>query len=157
MHAVVQFRKGSHVWRKMLETREEIEHEILLELNSGNTSVWHENWIGIGPLYHVLPQNFNINEEIQDVAELRNGNTWDHLALDQNFPEDISDHIRHNVPFDQTSEKWDTPQWMPTTSGKFSVNSAWRIMRHRVANNTEFCNLWTKGLPFKISFFLWRL
>ncbi|XP_075097951.1 uncharacterized protein LOC142175265 [Nicotiana tabacum] len=141
----------------MLEAREEVEHEILWELNSGNTSVWHENWTGIGPLYHVLPQEFNINEKLQEVEELRNGDTWDELTLDQNFPADISDHIRHNVPFHHTTEELDTPQWMPTTTGKFYVNSAWRIMRQRATHNPELCNLWTKVLPFKIFFFLWRL
>ncbi|XP_070034564.1 uncharacterized protein [Nicotiana tomentosiformis] len=141
----------------MLEAREEVEHEILWELNSGNTSVWHENWTGIGPLYHVLPQEFNINEKLQEVEELRNGDTWDELTLDQNFPADISDHIRHNVSFHHTTEELDTPQWMPTTTGKFYVNSAWRIMRQRATHNPELCNLWTKVLPFKIFFFLWRL
>lgn len=39
---VVQFRGGSHVWRKMLEVREEVEHEILWEMNRRSTNVWHE-------------------------------------------------------------------------------------------------------------------
>ncbi|XP_070039347.1 uncharacterized protein [Nicotiana tomentosiformis] len=157
MPAVVQFRQGSHVWQKMLKAREEIKHEILWELNNGTTSVWHENWTGIGASYHVLPQDFNINIEIQEVAELRNDYSWDDQILNQNFPEDMADHIRKDVPYDQSIENWDNPQWMPTTSGKVSVNSVWRIMRHRAVANQELCNLWTKGLPFKIFFFLWRL
>ncbi|XP_070008384.1 uncharacterized protein [Nicotiana sylvestris] len=68
---VVQFRRGSNVWRKMMNDREEVEHEILWELKSGTTNIWHENWIGLGALYHVLPQDFPINEDLQDVAELR--------------------------------------------------------------------------------------
>lgn len=36
---VVQFRKGSHVWKKMLKAREEVEHEILWEMNRGSTNV----------------------------------------------------------------------------------------------------------------------
>nr|XP_033510417.1 uncharacterized protein LOC117275203 [Nicotiana tomentosiformis] len=129
----------------MLEAREEIEHEILWELNSGNTSVWHENWIGIGPLYHVLPQDFNKNDEIQDVAELRDGNTWDDLTLDQNFPEDISDHMRHNVPFDQTIGKWDTSQWMPTISGKLwkkkiPTDNLWRRNGYIIVSKYWCCS-----------------
>nr|XP_009773546.1 PREDICTED: uncharacterized protein LOC104223745 [Nicotiana sylvestris] len=46
---------------------------------------------------------------------------------------------------------------MPTHSGKFSVSSAWQILRHRTDPNQEFKSMWIKGLPFKISFFLWRL
>ncbi|XP_009624555.1 uncharacterized protein [Nicotiana tomentosiformis] len=68
---VVQFRQGSHVWKKMLEVREEVEHDILWEMNRGFTDVWHDNWTSLGTLYHVVPQYFPINEELQEVAELR--------------------------------------------------------------------------------------
>ncbi|XP_016488731.1 uncharacterized protein LOC107808707 [Nicotiana tabacum] len=68
---VVQFRQGSHVWKKMLEVREEVENDILWEMNRGSTDVWHDKWTGLGALYHVVPQYFPINEEFQEVAELR--------------------------------------------------------------------------------------
>ncbi|XP_075076692.1 putative mitochondrial protein AtMg00310 [Nicotiana tabacum] len=64
---VVQFRKGSHVWRQMLNAREEVEHEFLWELKSGTTNIWHENWAGLGALYHVLPKYFPINEELERI------------------------------------------------------------------------------------------
>ncbi|XP_070035218.1 uncharacterized protein [Nicotiana tomentosiformis] len=40
---------------------------------------------------------------------------------------------------------------------KFNVSSAWQILRHRADPNQDFKLMWIKGLPFKISFFLWRL
>nr|XP_016488084.1 PREDICTED: uncharacterized protein LOC107808114 [Nicotiana tabacum] len=46
---------------------------------------------------------------------------------------------------------------MLTPSSKFSVSSAWQIVRHRADPNQEFKLMWIKGLPFKISFFLRRL
>ncbi|XP_075103611.1 uncharacterized protein LOC142178181 [Nicotiana tabacum] len=46
---------------------------------------------------------------------------------------------------------------MPTPSGNFSVSSAWNILRHRAHANPGYSKIWTKSLPFKISFFLWRL
>ncbi|XP_070039154.1 uncharacterized protein [Nicotiana tomentosiformis] len=58
----------------------------------------------------------------------------------------------------QSSEGyWDRPYRMSTPSGKFSVSSAWHILRHRANPNQEFKLMWIKGFPFKISFFLWRL
>ncbi|XP_070018000.1 uncharacterized protein [Nicotiana sylvestris] len=110
---VVQFRWGSHVWRQMLNAREEVEHEILWKLKSGTSNIWHENWTGLGALYHILPEDFPINKDIQDVAELG--------------------------------------------QDKFSVSSAWQILRHMTNPNQEFKLMWIKGLPFKISFFLWIL
>nr|XP_009766248.1 PREDICTED: uncharacterized protein LOC104217646 [Nicotiana sylvestris] len=154
---VVQFRKGSHVWKKMLEAREEVEHEILWEMNRGSTNVWHENWTGLGALYHVLPPDFPINEGLLEVADLRTEDHWYNALLNQTFPEDIADHIRQEIQFYNGDEYWDTPRWMPTPSGKFTVSSAWRIMSHREPSNPEFAKLWTKGLPFKISFFLWKV
>lgn len=72
----VQFRRGSHVWRKMIEAREEVEHEILWVMNWGSTSIWHENWTSLGQLYHVVPPQFIINENLQEVVELRNKDGW---------------------------------------------------------------------------------
>ncbi|XP_075107032.1 uncharacterized protein LOC142180014 [Nicotiana tabacum] len=154
---LVQFREGSHVWRKMLEARGEVEHEILWVLNRGTTSVWHENWTGLGSLYHVVPPQFIINEELDEVVELTQGTGWNDQVLDNYFPEDIANHIREEVYFDKSNDYWDTPIWIPTASGKFTLNNARQLIKHRHAENIENRMLWTRGLPFKISFFLWRL
>ncbi|XP_075086190.1 uncharacterized protein LOC142168914 [Nicotiana tabacum] len=105
--------------RKVVEVLKQHEHASGQLINKSKSSYYiHEK------VARDLVHSIGCITEIQDVAELRDGNTWDDLTLDQNFPEDISDHIRHNVPFDPTIGKWDTPQWMLTTSGKFSVKSA---------------------------------
>ncbi|XP_070048168.1 uncharacterized protein [Nicotiana tomentosiformis] len=132
---VVHFRGGSHVWRQMLNAREEVEHEIIWELKSGTTNIWHENWTGLGALYHVLPEDFPINEDLQEVAKLRQGEACDDQLLDQTFNEEIAKHIRLNVHYEGSEGYWDRPYWMPTPSGKFSVSSAWQILRHRADPN----------------------
>nr|XP_033517447.1 uncharacterized protein LOC117281714 [Nicotiana tomentosiformis] len=123
-------------------------------MKSGTTSIWHENWTGLGALYHELPPDFPIDEELHEVLELRHLGVWNEQLIDQTFPEDIADHIKHNVHYDGSGKYWDRPCWMPTPLGKFS---AWQILRHKANHNQEFKQIWTKGLPFKISFFLWRL
>nr|XP_018624288.1 uncharacterized mitochondrial protein AtMg00310-like [Nicotiana tomentosiformis] len=151
---LVQFRGGSHVWRKMIEARKEVEHEILWVINRSTTSVWHENWSGLRSLYHVVPPQFIINEELDEVTELTQGTGWNDHVLNNNFPEDIATYIRQEVYFDKSSYYWDTLIWMPIASRNFTLNSVWQLMRHRHAENTENRMLWTRGLPFKISFFL---
>nr|XP_009769782.1 PREDICTED: uncharacterized protein LOC104220585 [Nicotiana sylvestris] len=126
-------------------------------MNRGSTNVWHENWTGLGALYHVFPPEFPINEELQEVAELRDEEHWNDQLLDQSFPQDIADHIRHEVHFAAANDYWDTPRWMHISSSKFTVSTAWRILRNIEPSNPEFAKLWTKGLHFKISFFLWRV
>ncbi|XP_075101861.1 uncharacterized protein LOC142177287 [Nicotiana tabacum] len=154
---VVHFRGGSHIWRQMLNAREEVEHEIIWELKSGTNNIWHENWTGLGALYHVLPKDFPINEDLQEVEELWQWEAWDDQLLDQTFNEEIAEHIRLNVHYEGSEGYWDRPYWMPTPSGKFSVSSSWQILRHMADPNQEFKLMWIKDLPFKISFFLWRL
>nr|XP_016471225.1 PREDICTED: uncharacterized protein LOC107793393 [Nicotiana tabacum] len=121
---LVQFKDGSHVWRKILKSREEVEHEVLWQMNRGSTNVWHENWTGIGAIYHVVPPDFNINEELHEVTQLRTENGWDDQLLHHTFPEDITYHIRQEICFDDIDAKWDTPKWMPMTLGKFTMPDA---------------------------------
>ncbi|XP_075101706.1 uncharacterized protein LOC142177140 [Nicotiana tabacum] len=106
---MVHFRGGSHVWRQMLNAREEVEHEIVWELKSGTTNIWHELWTGFGALYHVLPEDFQINEDLQEMAELWKGEALDDQLLDQTFNEEIAEHIRLNVNYERNEGYWDRP------------------------------------------------
>nr|XP_009765020.1 PREDICTED: uncharacterized protein LOC104216622 [Nicotiana sylvestris] len=129
----------------MSEAREEVEYEILWEMNKGNTNVWHENRTSLGSLYHVIPPEFLINEELQEVADLRDEEGWNDQLLKLSFPMEIDDNIRQEVQFDNNDDYWDTPRWISTSSGNFSISSAWRILRHRAPTNPEYGKLWTKG------------
>ncbi|KAH0712634.1 hypothetical protein KY289_008593 [Solanum tuberosum] len=51
----------------------------------------------------------------------------------------------------------DKPWWIKTSTGKFSVKSAWEILRKKVEENANFKKIWVQDLPFKISFFSWRV
>ncbi|XP_075084856.1 uncharacterized protein LOC142168095 [Nicotiana tabacum] len=145
---VVHFRGGSHVWRQMLNAREEVEHEIVWELKSGTTNIWHENWTELCALYHVLTEDLPINEDLQEVAELRQGEAWDDQLLDQTFNKEMAEHIRLNVHYEDSEGYWDRPYWMPTPSGKFNVSSSWKILRHRANPNQEFNHCLDAGCSF---------
>ncbi|XP_018625202.2 uncharacterized protein [Nicotiana tomentosiformis] len=106
---VVQFRQGSHIWRQMLNVRQDMDHEIWWEMKCGTTNIWHENWTGLGALYHVVPPNFHSNEDLQEVAYLRQRDDWNVQLLEQSFPEDIAEHIIQQVQFEDTGGYWDKP------------------------------------------------
>ena len=38
---------GPQVWKKMLQARDLIEHQILWRIKKGSASVWHDNWSGL--------------------------------------------------------------------------------------------------------------
>ncbi|WMV20474.1 hypothetical protein MTR67_013859 [Solanum verrucosum] len=59
--------------------------------------------------------------------------------------------------YDRDSEDRDNPMWMLNNSSKFSVKSAWEIIRIPGVEDECFDKIWEKGVPFKVSFFFWRL
>ncbi|XP_059290876.1 uncharacterized protein LOC132044416 [Lycium ferocissimum] len=154
---LVQWKGGTQVWKKMLEMREAVEHEIWWEVKGGYTNVWYDNWTKLGALHLVVLIDYPINEDLVDVIDLIEGVSWKDELLHQFFPTDIVEHIKSEIPIDQMQGTWDRPWWMPTSTGKFTVNSAWNILRHREQEHEEYKHMWIKGIPFKISFFLWRL
>ncbi|XP_060216516.1 uncharacterized protein LOC132643998 [Lycium barbarum] len=95
----VPWKGGSQVWKMMLEARDNMEHEMWWEPRSGTANIWFDNWTKLGALYYLVPNDFIVDETVQE------------------------------LDFYESTEEWDKPRWMMTTS----------------------------GLPFKISFFFWRL
>ncbi|XP_059285936.1 uncharacterized protein LOC132039479 [Lycium ferocissimum] len=69
---------------------------------------------------------------------------------------ELARHIKDNIKVPDGEED-DEPCWMLETNGKFSVKSAWEFLRHRESKQTSYRFIWEKGLPIKISFFMWRV
>lgn len=63
-------RNGSHVWRKMLECRDIIEHQILWQPKMGSALFWFENWTGLGALYFVTPPDFVCDESVNNIFDV---------------------------------------------------------------------------------------
>ncbi|KAH0711960.1 hypothetical protein KY289_007919 [Solanum tuberosum] len=57
----------------------------------------------------------------------------------------------------EDEQQWDKPWWMLKTSGKFTVGSAWDFLREKQEICLKYKYIWSAGVPFKISFFNWRL
>lgn len=52
-----------------------------------------------------------------------------------------------------TNKAW----WMGESTGKFTMKSAWESIRTKNNKREVYKQLWIKGLPFKINFFLWKV
>ncbi|XP_059306329.1 uncharacterized protein LOC132057744 [Lycium ferocissimum] len=141
----------------MLEARDATEREIWWEPRNGFANFWFDNWTKLGPLTQLMPANFPMNDSIQEVADLMENGKWSYQKLQQTVPKDIVDHIRKEVHIDTPSENMDKAWWMLTGSGKYTVSSAWEAIRQRSTSNWCYKQFWTKGLPFKIVVFLWRV
>nr|XP_016475204.1 PREDICTED: uncharacterized protein LOC107796895 [Nicotiana tabacum] len=125
---IVPWKCGSRVWRKMLECRDLIEHQIYWKLRMGSAQFWFDNWTEIGALYFQVPADFGIDED-----------------------------IHNNIRPPTDSSQLDTPFWMLETKGHFTVKFAWDYLRRRVNPKLAYKMIWVKGLPFKISLFLWKV
>ena len=50
----------------------------------------------------------------------------------------------------------DTAIWIPEEDGKFSISSAWDMIRKKKNIDPIYNIIWHKQIPFKIAFFIWR-
>lgn len=81
---------------------------------------------------------------------------WKMEKLNYLLSPDMVEHITLSIkpPLDKFSS--DLPVQMLSSDGKFSTKSAFELVRSRRHKISWMDFLWAKGLPFKISFFLWR-
>lgn len=57
---IVKWKKragGSQSWKKMLQSRDLIEHQIFWQTRNGNSSIWLDNWTTFGELYTINEEN----------------------------------------------------------------------------------------------------
>nr|XP_009761667.1 PREDICTED: uncharacterized protein LOC104213819 [Nicotiana sylvestris] len=140
---IVPWKGGYRVWRKMLECRDLIEHQIYWKLRMGSAQFWFDNWTEMGALYFQVPAEFGIDEDIHNINDLA-----------ENY---LANHIVQNIRPPTESSQLDTPFWMLETMGHFIVKSAWGYLRRRANPKLAYKIIWVKGLPFKISFFPWKV
>lgn len=51
-----------------LKNIHKIEQKLWWEPKGGTSSIWHENWVGLGPLHNLL-ESYQINDQIGDIGE----------------------------------------------------------------------------------------
>ncbi|XP_075076523.1 uncharacterized protein LOC142163163 [Nicotiana tabacum] len=123
----------------------------------GSSLFWYDNWTGLGTLYFLVPPEFGIDEDIQNVNELVDNGSWNVNKLLQTLPEDLAMHIVEKIRPPAMENVIDTPFWMLEPRGHFSVKTAWEYLRRRDNPRIAYKMIWVKGLPFKISFFMWKV
>ncbi|XP_070020169.1 uncharacterized protein [Nicotiana sylvestris] len=123
----------------------------------GSAQLWFDNWTELGALYFQVPAEFGIDEDIHNVNDLVENGMWNLEKIFQTLPEDLANHIVQNIRPPNECAELDTPFWMIEIRGHFSVNSAWDYRRRRDNPSLGYRMIWVKGLPFKISFFIWKV
>lgn len=122
---VVRSSGSSHVWRKLLEIREEVEHDIWWQIKARNSSFWFDNWTKQGALFFTEGENAR-DEEIEVKEFIENG-SWKIEKLRENLSEEMVFHIVKNIKPNNYALN-DKPWWMGSSIGAFSVKSAYHIL-----------------------------
>ncbi|XP_059285929.1 uncharacterized protein LOC132039469 [Lycium ferocissimum] len=115
--------------------------------------VWKDNWNRLGPLREFSTPYHNIEE----VAELMNSEGWEFQKMNAVLPDQVVDHVKYKLSIMGQSIDADVPWWILTKSSKLTVSSALNVMRQQEQESLSYQRIWSKGVPFKISFFLWRM
>ncbi|XP_059315234.1 uncharacterized protein LOC132065727 [Lycium ferocissimum] len=146
---LVPWKRGSHVWRKLLQARDLIDHQILWQLKMGSALFWFDNWSGVGFLYFLTPPDFYCNEENNNVSDAVTQIRWHEVGLRNNLPQDLADFIINEVQPPSRGDELDKPWWMLETNGQFSLKPTWEYVRSKGEKKDVYRKIWVKGLPFK--------
>ncbi|XP_070002174.1 uncharacterized protein [Nicotiana sylvestris] len=118
---------------------------------------WFDNWTRLGALYFITPPEFYIDESVNNVSDVVDRGAWDANKLANILPEEYTVHILDNIKPPGEQQLLDKPYWCLETGGNFAVKSAWEYLRQRNDTGEAYKKMWVKGLPFKISFFTWKV
>ncbi|XP_049356319.1 uncharacterized protein LOC125820939 [Solanum verrucosum] len=127
--------EGSQVWKKMLQARDLIEHQILWQIRKGSTSFWHDNWTGLGDLYTNTGENFEWDDNYKMVDQVVHQGEWDVQTLMSIIPAELVEYIISIIKPPRGRNEEDIPCWMLETKGNFSVKTAWNYIRHKEEPN----------------------
>lgn len=83
--------------------------------------------------------------------------SWNEELLRELLPDELVDHIMEKITPKNSPELKDKAFWKLESKGHFSMKTAWQHARKRKHEKNLYKFIWVKGLPFKISFFMWSL
>ena len=89
------------------------------------------------------------------VSEFLQNGTWNESIIRQNVPPILVPDILQ-TSFHYNPENTDNAIWTPEYNGKFSIASAWEVIRKKRVKDPINTIIWHKHIPFKVSFFIWR-
>lgn len=124
-HPVYYNVKPNHslAWNNLIKIIEKMEELLLWRINSGNSSLWWDNWSELGVIAQIIHlQEPPCNQAVSDVIV---NNKWNISNL--HLPELLFEQIL-SIPIGNHNSV-DLPVWMPNSCGSFTTSSAWNCIR----------------------------
>ncbi|KAK6784304.1 hypothetical protein RDI58_017759 [Solanum bulbocastanum] len=60
----------------MMQAREQVEHQVLWQPRRGSSSIWNDNWIGLGDLHTITWEDFEWDDKYEQVDDLTKEGEW---------------------------------------------------------------------------------
>ncbi|XP_070032059.1 uncharacterized protein [Nicotiana tomentosiformis] len=108
-------------------------------------------------LYHASGPDHWCDESIKYVDDVMENGAWNEELLRELLLEELADHILDSITPPSDYSMNDRPWWKLKTKGQFIVKSAWQYIRKKRYKSKLYMFFWVKGVPFKKSFFMWRM
>ncbi|KAK6786237.1 hypothetical protein RDI58_014762 [Solanum bulbocastanum] len=115
------------------------------------------NYLGLGDLYTIIGEELEWSIIYEKIEDITSRGEWNEEVIHELLPTELAEHIISNIKPPRGRIETAKPCWMLDTKGIFSVKSAWNYVRHKEEPNQIYKRIWTKGLPFKMAFLIWRL
>ena len=142
----------SIIWKNLTKNKAEVEKHIRWNINFGDCTFWWDNWSGEGAMAnHSLISSLNNKK----VSEFLTNGVWNEGKVRQNVSPELVPNILQTIIHFQEGIT-DTAVWMPEEHGKFTIRSAWEIIRKKRMADPVNKMIWHKQIPFKVNFFIWR-
>ncbi|KAH0712566.1 hypothetical protein KY289_008525 [Solanum tuberosum] len=109
---------------KMMQAREQVDHQILWQPRRGTSSVWHDYWTGLGDLYTITGEEFEWDDRYERLEDLTKEGEWDEEIVREILPAELAEHILRNIKPPRGRTEEDRERWKLHTRGSFSVKSA---------------------------------
>lgn len=152
MHpSFVVTRRASPIWKGVLSIRDDLNTFIWWQIKGGFSSFWFDNWTKCGALYF-LEGDHALEEEIE-VREFFDGQGCNDVLLKECLSEELVAQIINDVN-PRGQEVGDKAWRMANSDGSFIVKSAYNLLRTKKGEVEWAKNVWIKGLPSKIAFYL---
>lgn len=95
--------------------------------------------------------------EFADISCVMDNIGRNQKILKELFNKEVCEQVKKVLGMGQISDKKDHHWWMPNRKGTFTVKSAWEIIRQMKEVQQGIMFIWEKGMPFKVSFLIWRI
>ncbi|KAH0665054.1 hypothetical protein KY285_026260 [Solanum tuberosum] len=142
---------ASHAWRKMLEIREEVEHDIWWQIKTGEASFWFDNWTKQGALYYI--QDHNAEEEEVEVRHFIVNGEWDSHKLRGILSDEMTEYILENISPRVEEGTRETPWWMGI---KIEGGLHQMVTRWWNARNNPKLRIIYQAIPAVLMWELWK-